>query len=287
VADAQDFMTVEAELRVPIATAMLARFHMPAPVDRVLSERDAYWLDLCLTPRMKNARACFGVAGRGRGYGRLGELFVAPPGQGLHARSDGGEQVSILCLLDPAAIDRWFDGAIEWTGGRLAALLDVDSPAVRMLLLRLAEEARHPGFASGAMAELIAAQLAIELARYCATVADEPAAGGLAPWRLRLVDERLAEAGPAPTLAELASLCGLSVRQLTRGFRTSRGRSIGGHIAATRLEGARRLLASRASVKSVAAAMGFASPPAFAHAFRRQTGESPSDFRQRLGRARL
>jgi AraC family transcriptional regulator len=286
-ADTQDFMTVEAELRVPLATAMLARFHMPAPVDRVLSERDDYWLDLCLTPRMKNARACFEVAGRGHGYGRLGELFVAPPGQGLHTRSDGGEQLSILCLLDPAAIDRWFEGAFRWTGGRLAALLDVDSPAVRMLLLRLAEEARHPGLASGPMAELIAAQLAIELARYCADVADEPAAGGLAPWRLRLIDERLAEPGPAPALADLAALCGVSIRQLTRGFRASRGRSIGGHVAAERAEAARRLLATRASVKSVAATMGFASAPAFSHAFRRQTGESPSDFRQRLGRTGL
>ena len=37
--------------------------------------------------------------------------------------------------------------------------------------------------------------------------------------------------GPLPSLAELAELCALSVRQLTRGFRASRGCSLGEHIA--------------------------------------------------------
>jgi AraC family transcriptional regulator len=278
-------MTVEAELRVPMATAQLARFHMPAPVDRTLSDRGSYFLDCCLTPRMRNARGRFAGTRGGRAFDTLGEVFVAPPGRPFHTRSDGGEQLSILCLLDPAAIERWFDGAFAWTDRRLSALLNVDSPAVRALLLRLAEETRHPGFASEMMAELIVAQIAIELARYCAAVADGAAAGGLAPWRLRLIEDRLREPGAPPTLAELARLCVLSPRQLTRGFRISRGRSIGEHVAIARIEEAKRLLAGDASVKAVAAATGFASAAAFAHAFRRGTGEAPTSFRTRIARA--
>ena len=44
--------------------------------------------------------------------------------------------------------------------------------------------------------------------------------------RLRLIDERLADDPSAPPLGELADLCDLSVRQLTRGFKVSRACSI-------------------------------------------------------------
>src|SRR3546814_18606710 len=69
--------------------------------------------------------------------------------------------------------------------------------------------------------------LGIELARYCERINDVQSGGGLSSWRLRLIDERLHEGRDAPTLTELAELCKLSVRQLTRGFRASRGCSIG------------------------------------------------------------
>jgi AraC family transcriptional regulator len=110
--------------------------------------------------------------------------------------------------------------------------------------------------------------------------------GGLAAWRLRLIDERLREIRAAPTLEELAKLCNLSVRQLTRGFRASRGRSIGEHVAQCRIENAKRLLATDESVKAIAYSLGFSSPSSFSFAFRRATGETPREFRQRLVRAK-
>jgi AraC family transcriptional regulator len=179
-------------------------------------------------------------------------------------------------------VHKWFDGDLVWTDRRLEASLDIASPTVRALLLRLGEELRHPGFASDALTELIAAQLAIELGRYCASITHGPATGGLAPWRLRLIDERLSEVREAPTLAELARLCNLSVRQLTRGFRTSRGCSIGDYIANSRIDVAKQLLGSEESVKGIAYSMGFASPSGFSYAFRRATGETPRQFRQRI-----
>jgi AraC family transcriptional regulator len=83
------------------------------------------------------------------------------------------------------------------------------------------------------LAELLMGQVTIELARHCQALKDSPAAAGLAAWRLRRIDERLAEAGPPLSLDELAALCALSARQLTRGFRASRGRALGDHIAHT------------------------------------------------------
>ncbi|MBJ7442044.1 MAG: AraC family transcriptional regulator, partial [Sphingopyxis sp.] len=73
----------------------------------------------------------------------------------------------------------------------------------------------------------------------------------------------------------------MSPRQLTRGFRASRGHSIGDHIAQTRIDMAKRHLATSESVKEIAFALGFASPSSFAFAFRRATGSTPRQFRQR------
>jgi AraC family transcriptional regulator len=74
------------------------------------------------------------------------------------------------------------------------------------------------------------------------------------------------------------------VRQLTRGFRASRGCSIGDYIASRRLDHAKQLLATGQSVKAIAYSLGFASPSSFCFAFRRATGQTPREFRNGLTR---
>jgi AraC family transcriptional regulator len=279
-------MTVEAELRVPAATVQLVRFHVTEPADDILRGEEEYWLDLCLSPRPVNARACYRDRWAPNHFERIGDVFLVPPRETVRTRSDGGRpQGSILCHLRPEPMRAWLGADWDWTDRQLKAGLDIADANVRGLLLRLAEEARHPGFASDVMVELIIGQIAIELARYCAAAKDDAAAGGLAPWRLRMIDERLREVRQAPTLAELARLCKLSVRQLTRGFRSSRGRSIGEHLVQSRLENAKRLLTTEQSVKAIAYSLGFASPSSFSYAFRRAVGETPREFRQRVLRA--
>jgi len=285
-ARSETLMTIDAEVRVPVAKVQLVRFHVSEPADNILREEETYWLDLCLTPRPRNARACYRDHWGPHRFERIGNVFLLPPRETMQARSDGGPtQVSVLCHLRPEPLRQWFEGDLEWTDRRLAASLDIPDVNVRRLLLRLAEEMRNPGFASEALVELIAAQMAIELSRYCADIKEGPATGGLAPWRLRLIDERLREVREAPTLSELATLCNLSVRQLTRAFRTSRGRSIGDHVAQCRIDNAKRLLATDESVKAIAYSLGFASPSSFSFAFRCATGQTPREFRERaLGR---
>jgi AraC family transcriptional regulator len=279
-------MTIEAELRVPVATAQVVHYLFVEPVSGALREDEDYRLDLCLTPRPRNARACYSDRWAPHRFERLGPVWFLPPGETLQACSDGGRrQSSLVCHVRAEQMRAWLQGDLEWTDRRLAAILDIPDANIRGLLLRLAQEVRHPGFASEVLVELICAQVAIELGRYCAAVNEGPVTGGLAPWRLRLIDERLREVHTAPTLAELADLCKLSVRQLTRGFRTSRGCSIGDHVAHSRLEHAKRLLASDQSVKAIAYSMGFSSPSSFSYAFRKLLGETPREFRQRVLRA--
>lgn len=279
-------MTLEAELKVPAATVQLARFHMTEPVDNVLRETDTFWLDLCLTPRPRNARACYRKRWSPHRFEPLGTLFIVPPGETMLARSDvGSPQTSVLCHLSPEPIRQWFEGELEWTDRRLEASLDIPDANVRHLLLRMLEELRQPGFASVALVELMAMQIAIELCRYWVGIKEGPSMGGLASWRLRMIDERLHELGETPSLSELAALCKLSVRQLTRGYRASRNRSIGDHIAECRIEHAKRLLASGESIQSTSRTLGFSSASSFCVAFRRATGETPRTYRHRVPRA--
>lgn len=284
-ADGSQLVKVEAELSVPVGTAQLTRFNMTTPIDATYAAKNTYWLDLCLTPRPQNARACYLDHWSPQRFEKLGKLFLLPAGEALQARSDGcASQTSLVCRLNPEELQQWFDGDLHWTDQRLQASLDIPEPSIHNLLLRLAQELRHPGFASEAMVELMVAQLTIELGRYCVNVTDSPNSGGLASWRIRLIEERLREVREAPSLTELAHLCGLSVRQLTRGFRSSRQCSIGDYIANNRIDQARDMLASGQSVKAIAYTLGFASPSSFCYAFRRATGETPGHFRQRLHR---
>lgn len=279
-------MTVGAEVRVPAAIVQLVRFDMREPADNVVRHTDRYWLDQCLTPRPRNARACYRERWSPHRFERLGKLFLLPPGETLQARSDdASSQTSVLCHLLPEALESWSESRLTWSDSQLLASLDIRDDDVRSLLLRLARELRHPGFASETLVEMIVGQLCIELMRYRGQARAATAAGGLAAWRLRLIDERLRELAAPPSLTELAGLCRVSVRQLTRGFRASRGCSLGEHIANTRIDLAKRRLLAGDSIKAIAYSLGFSSPSSFCFAFRRSVGVTPSDFRHRAPQA--
>jgi AraC family transcriptional regulator len=276
-------MTVDAELNVSAATIQVTRFFINQPLDNLFRQNEGYRLDLSLTPRTPNAQASYQRYWAPHHFERLGKIFMAAPGEVLRMRTDRGNQTSIICLLHEDALQNWFEQKFECSKRALEASLDITSETIQRLMLRLGEEARHPGFASQALTEAMAVQIAIELSRYYADAAAASGSGGLQPWRLKRIEERLRELREQPTLEELAKLCSLSVRQLTRGFRISRGRSVGEYIAQSRVENAKRLLAGGESVKSIAFSMGFSSPSSFCHAFRKATGNSPNQFRQQVG----
>jgi AraC family transcriptional regulator len=271
-----------------VATAQILRFEWAGAFESSKTPEDQYWIDLCLTPRPRALGACYSDRWRPRRFERVGEVLVLPPGEAVQIRAEaeaGGSadgidrHSSIVCRLDPQQVAKWFEEDVIWSDFHLKGLLDLCDPSVRGLLTRLAKETIAPGFASRTMVDLLACQLAIELSRHGAASDGGAPKGGLAGWRLRLIDQRLAEPGRAPTLAELADLCNLSVRQLSRGFRASRGCSIGYHVERSRIDYAKRLLAAGETIKKVSHCAGFSSPSSFSYAFRRATGASPGQFR--------
>ena len=111
----------------------------------------------------------------------------------------------------------------------------------------------------------------------------QPVMGGLSPTALRRAIERLRSDSDADvSLAALAADAGLSRFHFCRAFKQSTGLSPHAWLRQHRLEQAMTMLRDTdASVVSVAMALGYASQTAFAAAFRRLTGETPSDWRRR------
>jgi AraC family transcriptional regulator len=112
----------------------------------------------------------------------------------------------------------------------------------------------------------------------------QPTTGGLSPKVLLRVTERLRSGSEADvSLDALASDAGLSRFHFCRAFKESTGLSPHAWLRQYRLEQAMKMLRDTdVSIVAVAAELGYASQTAFAAAFRRLTGETPSDWRRRV-----
>lgn len=274
---------MEAELKAPSAQVQLVHSHFAQPPRSRLRVDGRFRIEHALTARQRTTRACFFDNWGQYRFERVGELFILPPGVTMVTRSDApGSLTSIVCEFKSELILQFAQKLPQLNEELLVDALDIRNSRVQGLLLRLADEIRHPDFASEMVADSIAAQLAVELVRHGTAMAERGTRGGLAPWQLRIIDERLKEVRETPTLDALASLCRISVRQLGRGFRASRGCPLGAHVAKSQMEHAKHLLAAGGTLTSIASALGYSSPSNFCVAFRRAMGMTPGQFRRTL-----
>jgi AraC family transcriptional regulator len=106
-----------------------------------------------------------------------------------------------------------------------------------------------------------------------------PAMGGLSPKVLSRAMERLRS---DVSLAALAADAGLSRFHFCRAFKESTGLSPHAWLRRHRLEQAMKMLRDTDDpISSIAATLGYSSQTAFAAAFRKLTGDPPSDWRRR------
>ncbi|MCC7254120.1 AraC family transcriptional regulator [Hyphomicrobium sp.] len=109
-----------------------------------------------------------------------------------------------------------------------------------------------------------------------------PVSGGLPPRVLRRAIERLrSETDADVSLAALAADAGLSRFHFCRAFKESTGMPPHAWLRQYRLEQAKAMLRDPSmTIVTVAVALGYASQTAFAAAFKKLTGLSPSEFRR-------
>ncbi|WP_232829302.1 AraC family transcriptional regulator [Tropicimonas sp. IMCC34043] len=190
--------------------------------------------------------------------------------------------------------ERWFgfvpdDGL--WTrrvkfGGPDSAWLALLDYAARALVKA------GGGSAHAALARHIEELLCVELLRHWAGAAGislETGARRAAPGYVRRAEEIMtAEARDAPSIGDVARRVGVTARTLSGGFKSFRGTTPRGFLAARRLEGFRadlQTLTQEMTVTTIATAWGFSNFGALAGRYRERFGETPSQTRARASRA--
>ncbi|CAH0308781.1 HTH-type transcriptional regulator CdhR [Massilia sp. Bi118] len=138
---------------------------------------------------------------------------------------------------------------------------DLGEPVANEIAQRLVLYARRPGYQSQ-FSPMLAAQARADTAF-----------SGLIEW----IRAHLAESLDVERLAERA---GMSPRSFHRRFLEATGETPGRFIETLRLDHARQLLQTRASLKEIAARSGYATQGQFSKAFARRFGLNPGLFRE-------
>ena len=218
------------------------------------------------------------------GTARSGVVTIIPAGSS--ARWDIPGPVNVVQLyLPPKTLQRVAGEADMAAPGNLLERTGHPDPTTSRLLMSAADviegSAALDALFRQQLTDLLATRL---LAAHAGAPANfQPTMGGLSPTALRRAVERLRSDSDADvSLAALASDAGLSRFHFCRAFKESTGLSPHAWLRQHRLEQAMNMLRDTdASVVSVAAELGYASQTAFAAAFRKLTGETPSDWRRR------
>ncbi|MBU6268245.1 MAG: helix-turn-helix transcriptional regulator [Sphingomonadales bacterium] len=262
------------------------RYFWARPLAQVVHAlNDALVVNMALTSRPPSTRVD-AISGADALSGATAErVLVMMPGAPYKLEAPSGSLRSLHCAIPCARFEAVMGGAIDWPalagqGGELRS-----DNAIARLMAAIHDELAHDRIGAGLAIEAALNLLCVQLARQFRQPGFERGAGrggGLANWRMKLVTERVHAERPAPKLAELADLCGLTERQLGRAFKAETGMTLGRYVDEATMERAHVLLTtSRLPIGEIARLLGYASADSFAQAWRRVVGGSPGRARRR------
>lgn len=279
---------VERQVRLDNGLVEVGKFRWPCPVEHeVTAEDDVFAFNLALSPRPPRAKIARLGLSSGSEPESIGRVLLISPGCTFRLSVPTGQVRSLYCGIDRRRLEQIIDGPADFDEDRWRAQFKSSAMAIELLLNRIYEELREDRFAAELAIESYLNALCVELARCFKPAVNERAVsykGGLAPWLMRLLRDRIHAEAPAPQLSELADLSGMTVRQLGRAFKVDTGRTLGKYIDEVIVERAiRQLTETDSSISVIAAALGFATSASFTYSFRRSTGVLPSELRRRGG----
>ncbi|MFG3596581.1 helix-turn-helix domain-containing protein [Bradyrhizobium sp. RDI18] len=220
-----------------------------------------------------------------RGMTRPGTLTIIPAGSS--SRWDIYQPLSVLQLYLPQTTLNRVASEAGTSGSSDLVERTAQPDSITSLLLLSAADSLEGSAALDTLfrhqlTDLLATRLLVAHIGSPATF--RPAVGGLTPKALGRVIERLRSDSDADvSLAALAADAGLSRFHFCRAFKESTGLSPHAWLRQQRLERAMEMLRDPSmSVISIAAALGYSSQTAFGTAFKKLTGETPSDWRKRM-----
>jgi AraC family transcriptional regulator len=262
------------------------RYFWSGPLEQVLEPlTESLNLDMALTSRPPHTRVDRISGSPEPLNSEAGRLLVMIPGVSYRLAAPSGSLRSLYCAIGRTKLEALAGEAIDWPAlGPSGVQLRLSS-GVESHLRRIHEELVRNRLGREAVIRACVDMICVELARQFRRgrpVRPDVHTGGLAAWRMRLILARIEAEEPSPRVVELADLCGLTERQLRRGFKAETGFTIGRFIDEAAMERAHRLLTTTdLPIASIARDLGFASADSFAQSFRRLTGVSPSKVRRR------
>lgn len=254
------------------------------PVEVIWStEKRCYLLSMALEGQETASVVTDLRTGQRRALDPKARMIMVPPDQLLRCNSEAGHVRSLRCVLDSKLVESFLNDIPMWDWSRvsLQRTHSLSGGQIEWLLRRMYRELCHPDFATVSVIEALAKQLSIEILRkFCPSDAHRSEYwGGLSPRHKRLIRERVNSPEPLPDREELADMCDMTVRHLSRAFRTETGQTLGRYIDSVMVDRANGMLMTGTSVRDVADSLGYATPSSFTSAFRRATGLLPSEVK--------
>jgi AraC family transcriptional regulator len=254
------------------------------PIEVIWStERRCYLLAMSLAGHETATVVTDLKTGQEREFKSGAKMILVPPQQRLRCNSQEGQVRSLRCVLDARLVESLLNAIPMWDWGSVSLhrTHNTGGGRIEWLLRQMYREMIEPDFGTGPAIEALAKQLSVEILRKFRPRSAERIGftGGLSPRYKRLIRERLAAREPLPNREELASLCGMTIRHLSRAFRTETGQTLGRYIDSIMVEKAIELLRADVSVREVSASLGYSTAGSFTTAFRRATGMLPREVK--------
>ncbi|MGB3621425.1 MAG: helix-turn-helix transcriptional regulator [Ketobacter sp.] len=212
-----------------------------------------------------------------------GNILLMLPGKEINASHSTGKLRTITCSFDQDYTEHILGPLNTISQARLLDALDVKSPLLSAILLRMMNEAMYPGNKSTELVNALGHAMLVECSHWLSSVSDKPTTEKqLTAQDFSLIDRYMSDAsGNSVTALELATACGYSERHFTKIFKKQTGCTVSEYVRAVRITKAKALLLETdLPLKEIAFRLGFSTPANFSNSFRTATGITPAKFRK-------
>lgn len=210
----------------------------------------------------------------------VGNILFMLPGREVNAQITPGRMCTVTCSFENGYAEARLGSLDAITHAKLHDALDLRSALTSSILLRLMQEALHPGAISHEVVDSLGHAMLIECAHWL-RAQESGSSGKFTAREFQRVEEYLAGlTGKAPSVTDLAALCGLSERYFAKLFREYAGMTASQYIKAVQLSKAKGLLLETDfPLKEIAYRLGYSNIANFTASFRSATGFTPGQYR--------
>lgn len=210
----------------------------------------------------------------------VGNVLFMLPGREIQATITPGRMCTVTCSFDSEYASEIIGTIDSITPAQLHDALDFRSSLISAILLRLMQEALYPGAISASVADSLGHSMLVECAHWLQVQAEHKS-GPFTVREFQMVEHYLAGlSGKAPSVGDLATICGFSERHFAKLFRDLTGMPVSQYIKAKQLSKAKALLLdTNLPLKEIAFRLGYSSSANFTSSFRTATGVTPGQYR--------